>query len=163
MSTAEPRVAREFMEWAEESGHAAMIRDKYRQTVPNPGKGWGLGLFERLHIGDLLVAAWEDCGSNNKVVARREEEQASKVRDWQEPLLPSWSPEWPTEPGWYWFYGWEFGASTSVEAALDTVEVFASGGALVYIRSGHALRKEKGATGLWLPLETPEVPEEVKM
>ena len=84
MSTATPRVAREFMEWAEESGHAAMIRDKYRQTVSNPSKGWGLSLFELLHINDLLRRAYSDCGEGgNDAVARKEDEAASKVRDWQ--------------------------------------------------------------------------------
>lgn len=156
MSSVTPRVAREFMKWAEESGHAAMIRDKYRQTIANPSKGWGLGMFELLHIDELLLPAYRDCGGpENSAVARKEDEQASKVRDWQEKPPPPWSPSWPTEPGWYWY---------ATPHRLRAVEArMAPAGYIVISCGDQTMIYEKMLPGLWLPLQMPELPEEGSM
>jgi hypothetical protein len=71
-----------------------------------------------------------------------------------------WSPDWPTEPGWYWFFGKRFGTE-DCPTTLEVAEV-RQGSVMAFGTSGHHLLRELGATGLWLPLETPELPEEVR-
>lgn len=86
-------------------------------------------------------------------------EQWTRALHGLEDPTPSWSPEWPTEPGWYWFYGKRFRSSDKDElhpvqvygTASPDVKCYAAGSAFIY---------EESATGLWLPLETPELPEE---
>ena len=80
----------------------------------------------------------------------------------QEPPPPSWSPSWPTEPGWYWFYG---KASENAEVRGPNLAMAYTADAFLHVSlmRGYHIRQDLGATGLWLPLQTPEVPEEVKM
>jgi hypothetical protein len=72
-------------------------------------------------------------------------------------LVEKWIP-WPTEPGYYWFYGWKFGQFDknpkyhSVEAVLD------GGGKLMVVGDGHFWHKEHGMCGLFAHAEQPEPP-----
>lgn len=76
--------------------------------------------------------------------------------------MTQWTAEWPTEEGWYWFYGKRFGSSST--KMLQPVEVILAGRGdtshLVYINSGNFMYKQEGARGLWMPLAPPPVPEE---
>lgn len=72
---------------------------------------------------------------------------------------PPWSPSWPTKPGWYWFYGKRFRLSDKDEFHPVEVHGTADPGVMAYVTRGHFLHPEEGATGLWLPMQTPELPE----
>ncbi len=73
---------------------------------------------------------------------------------------PLWSKDWPTEPGYYWFYGWCWrGWRDDHTPELHYVEVaLDSTGKPMYITNGHFLYKAEGADGFWLPVKLPELP-----
>ena len=72
-----------------------------------------------------------------------------------------WTAEWPTDPGWYWFYGYRFGRDDDKDKPeLLPVQVWriANGVAWVVGGRGHFMYQGEGTTGLWLPLSEPEAP-----
>lgn len=77
------------------------------------------------------------------------------------PAAPSWSPEWPTKPGWYWFWGWPSREAKRLgqDKRLMSTDVRTCATGLMSTSSGRFLF-EGDTDGLWLPLETPELPEE---
>lgn len=70
-----------------------------------------------------------------------------------------WSPVWPTEPGWFWFYGSELGS----EPRLMPIEVWGpvrnsgGGSSLLYSAGSHFI-STSDAVGVWTKLETPNIP-----
>ena len=76
-----------------------------------------------------------------------------------------WTKEWPTEPGYYWFYGRRFRTIHLKQEANSTyfVEVFISSNkSPVYICSGNFLSKGEEAEGWWTRAELPDPPKEAK-
>lgn len=73
--------------------------------------------------------------------------------------MTEWTDEWPTEPGWYWFWGqpWDNGPPQlySIIVRLDAL------GSAVYVTDGHFMYEAEGAQGLWCPTIFPDLPEEL--
>ncbi len=83
-------------------------------------------------------------------------------------MASEWTRDWPTEPGWYWFYGWAYGRITRANGnpeapRLEAAQVHQAGSGsgqhLMHIRTGQFMYKSEGAIGLWLPMDVPELPE----
>lgn len=72
------------------------------------------------------------------------------------PVKLTWSKDWPTEPGRYWFYGVSHKCST--ENLLRPAEVRKISNGIMYIADGAFIYKEDGAVGWWAPLVEPELP-----
>lgn len=67
-----------------------------------------------------------------------------------------WSKEWPSKPGWYWFYGQQFKGE---ENELKAVEVFISGSNKPVVSAGsHFIFKSEVGDCRWLPIEKPSLP-----
>lgn len=107
-----------------------------------------------------VLADWARPGSYASVdgdwVHRLCAEVQKKVEDLQSTPSPSWSPEWPTREGWYWFYG----KLSDVRYRVNLYAVLVDESGIPMI-GPYDLNESAGATGLWLPLETPAPPEEV--
>lgn len=70
-----------------------------------------------------------------------------------------WTPDWPAERGYYWFYGWCF-RRRDRPPELHFVKVRHDGtGKPIYITDGHFLFKAEGAEGLFCPADIPELPQ----
>ena len=72
------------------------------------------------------------------------------------PKSTNWQNEWPTEIGFWWFYGKAF-KSTNIELHFVKVLNTAVPGVLTYITNGHFLYKAEGATGRWAKVQLPEL------
>lgn len=73
----------------------------------------------------------------------------------------SWSKDWPTESGFYWFYGWCFrawGGKRERPPKMHFVRVRRIANGIALITDGHFLYKEEGAEGCWTPARLPEPP-----
>ncbi len=75
-----------------------------------------------------------------------------------------WSTVWPTVPGWYWFFGFEFGEDSG-KLKLVPVEVWGpvrnsqGGESMVYVAGGGSyFMSQQEAVGAWTPMGVPEVP-----
>lgn len=69
----------------------------------------------------------------------------------------TWSKVWPTEPGWFWFYGSLFHNSPKKIVPVEVVRDRSA--KLVYIATGTFLYKsETSGTSFWLPLRVPDPP-----
>lgn len=74
----------------------------------------------------------------------------------------NWTKEWPTSPGYYWFYGWCFRDRVRAPEPYYVKAVRDSTGRLSYItHDGHFLYKVEGGDGYWLPTVTPVLPDEL--
>lgn len=83
---------------------------------------------------------------------------------------PKWSQDWPTEPGWYWFYGYSYRQyadmrpPTSEDQRLIMVQVFVSRGIALCWGEGELLHRmikkpaNGGAVGVWQRAEAPKLP-----
>mgnify|MGYP001590491584 CR=1 FL=1 len=65
-----------------------------------------------------------------------------------------WTDEWPTEPGYYWFYGWKYGKTF---AAIDKPIV------VTFRNTSNGFRcddssMEDEAVGMWQRIAPPAVP-----
>ena len=69
----------------------------------------------------------------------------------------SWSETWPTEPGYYWFYGWPF-KSRCHNPELHFVRAFRTANSLALVTNGHFLYRTEGGEGYWMPARVPELP-----
>ena len=69
-----------------------------------------------------------------------------------------WTKQWPTEPGFYWFYGWPF-RDREHKPELHFVDVWKVINGITFVTQGFFLYKEEGADGYWMPAELPELPE----
>lgn len=67
-----------------------------------------------------------------------------------------WTREWPENPGWYWFYGFQFPSSS--KRRLLPVNIVQAADSLAFI-AGSAFMYPSEATGVWQPMEVPELPE----
>ena len=71
-----------------------------------------------------------------------------------------WSQDWPTKPGFYWFYGRDW---PRAPLSMELAEVFLSGnGHPVYICRGAFINKLEGSDGFWTKANLPNPPEEIK-
>lgn len=68
--------------------------------------------------------------------------------------MSKWSSEWPIEPGHYWFYGTRY---ENEEPELCHIEVWKCQNGVAYVVRGSFMYQSE-ANGVWLPLETPELP-----
>lgn len=77
-----------------------------------------------------------------------------------------WTREWPTEPGWYWFYGRLSTLNGTRDGKpgrteLRPIQVFRCGdGGLAYSAMTFFIYESEGAEGWWVKAEIPELPED---
>ncbi len=62
--------------------------------------------------------------------------------------MRTWSMEWPTRTGKYWFYGWCW-KSAAGNPEMHLVDVYANNTGVSYVTGGHFLYKSEGAYGRW--------------
>lgn len=76
--------------------------------------------------------------------------------------MPEWTTEWPTEPGWYWFYGRLSAIATRMDASPRLYSVLVRKGSnhFAYIAEGSFVYQEEGAVGKWIAADVPEIPGE---
>lgn len=72
-----------------------------------------------------------------------------------------WQSEWPTEPGFWWFYGKCFKGNTDDWHFVKVVKTSQSGN-FAYITDGYFLYKEEGAAGQWTKARFPDLPDKKK-
>ena len=70
-----------------------------------------------------------------------------------------WSKEWPTEPGWYWFYGDPFNKAKHW-IRLNTVKIVQTSKSIALICNGNFMYKQEASDGFWTPIIIPELPKE---
>lgn len=68
-----------------------------------------------------------------------------------------WIDEWPTRPGWYWFYGQCFGDRTG-QPEFHYVKVTKTSNSIAYLTGGHFLYPSEHAEGVWQPVVFPALP-----
>lgn len=71
-------------------------------------------------------------------------------------LEPKWSEEWPTEPGYYWFYGWRNIAYKEGNWKPTLRMVYCNGTKFNHSTKGQMDGQE---IGLWTPAFPPEAPD----
>ena len=64
---------------------------------------------------------------------------------------------WPTEPGYYWFWGYCYGKDRGKELVLCKVGQIANG--LMVSANGHFIFKQKVEEPMFIPATLPELPE----
>lgn len=69
-------------------------------------------------------------------------------------MSAAWTEQWPTEPGWYWFYGTE----ADMAVRLMAVEVVVSNKQTLMYKAGMVYIYPQSAFGVWLPIVMPELP-----
>jgi len=69
----------------------------------------------------------------------------------------NWSNVWPTETGFYWFYGILYKGSEGLYQ-LYFAKVRKTLKSVVYIIDGHFVYECEGAKGVWTLIPTPELP-----
>lgn len=83
----------------------------------------------------------------------------------REQIASKWTGEKPTEPGWYWFYGWT-GHEAFTEkrggAQLRTVEVIKSSNRIIRVMRGHFIEDFEEIDGVFSPIPLPKLPKEDK-
>ena len=73
--------------------------------------------------------------------------------------MTDWTKEWPTERGWYWFYGQTSKIVWDMMPEYLPVQVRKDGANRpFYVGGGRFLYKGEGARGLWTRMVTPEPP-----
>ena len=71
--------------------------------------------------------------------------------------MDKWSKEWPTTPGWYWFYGWYRGEKPS-DAMLRPMEARRISNGVMHTGWGTFLWPQEFDKALFLPLTEPIPP-----
>jgi len=72
---------------------------------------------------------------------------------------PVWSKKWPTEEGFYWFYGYPYGQNQLDDPEWMFVKVRTIGNSsFIYIANGQFLYKSEGAVGFFTPVKLPVLP-----
>lgn len=67
-----------------------------------------------------------------------------------------WIGEWPTEPGWYWFYGFDFKPKFKDEVPrLHMVHAIRISNGMAYICDGHFIYKSEAGKGFFHPADPP--------
>jgi hypothetical protein len=78
--------------------------------------------------------------------------------------LGLWSSKWPTENGFYFFYGWPYGylkrgkAHRQLYTAKVTICNGTQSGCFIHV-DGNPIYRHDGAQGVWLRIPTPDLPE----
>jgi hypothetical protein len=74
-------------------------------------------------------------------------------------MAGEWTDEWPTEPGEYWFYGWEHGKREDMEKPPEMSFVRARQGrdSMFYVAGGHFIYRQE-AVGKWTKANLPDPP-----
>lgn len=72
-----------------------------------------------------------------------------------------WSDQWPTEHGWYWFYGRRSRFADRDDLFPIQVRETSIMGSYVYISGGTLVYAEEGARGKWQKIDLPQNPGEV--
>jgi hypothetical protein len=135
--------------------------DKEKQLV----RGYIGGASERRHRGNIFLIP--------SIVASRLELQYLNKKIDVDTVIPSkinpensWSDEWPTEVGLYWFYGFPFGENAKdwrkKDKELYLVKLWNLANELVYQTDGTFFYKQDGGTGKWQRAILPKLPKEIK-
>jgi hypothetical protein len=69
-----------------------------------------------------------------------------------------WNKTWPKTPGWYWVYGSLYDKLSNPELAVCRVWLDGTGHP-AHVCNGTFLYKSEAGNIVWLPLETPQLPE----
>ena len=69
-----------------------------------------------------------------------------------------WTKEWPTEIGFYWFYGFLWSRREDDKPRLDSVEVKPIGNGIMYVAGGSFIYKTEECIGFWHKADLPELP-----
>ena len=69
-----------------------------------------------------------------------------------------WSKEWPTAPGWYWFYGQHYGL---LPHRLGTVRVFPIQNGVGRVLDGQFMYVLDKHNGVFMPIDVPVIPSEI--
>jgi len=73
-----------------------------------------------------------------------------------------WSTEWPTEPGFYWFYGWPYKKEKErgIKPELNSIKVSKISNGVMITRSGAFwFREEWGGEGKFISAKMPALPD----
>jgi hypothetical protein len=69
-----------------------------------------------------------------------------------------WTPDWPTEPGWYWFYGHMYGEE---KRSAGVVRVSKISNGLIHVLDGNFMWPKEGHRGVFQRLPAPVIPAEI--
>lgn len=76
-----------------------------------------------------------------------------------------WTKDWPTDEGWYWFYGTRWNRDGSPNGESDTTKklhvvkvVIAANDIAIHLCQGVPIYKFEGAKGVWTPVQMPDLP-----
>lgn len=72
--------------------------------------------------------------------------------------MTMWTTEWPTESGFYWFYGFLWGYRNGDKPRLVSVEVSPISNGIMYVTKGSFIYKREGHIGLWHVADLPKLP-----
>jgi len=70
-------------------------------------------------------------------------------------MTEQWIFDWPTEPGWYWFYGKHYGIN---QFRMGVVQVWENG---TRILDGKFMYQQEGHVGVFQRIPTPVVPADI--
>ena len=65
-----------------------------------------------------------------------------------------WSSEYPTEPGWYWFFGRKYGEE---RYSLGTVRVIPISNGIMYVLDGNFMYESEGHKGVFSRIDEPMI------
>ena len=69
-----------------------------------------------------------------------------------------WTKEWPTESGFYWFYGFLWSRMDGDKPHLVSVEVRPISNGIMYVAKGSFIYKREKHIGFWHKADLPELP-----
>jgi len=70
--------------------------------------------------------------------------------------MNTWTTEWPTEVGWYWFWGFRSLMLGEVKHLVPVNVRKTGGGFPMYNAGGYFLYQAEGAAGHWTPMVLPK-------
>ena len=71
--------------------------------------------------------------------------------------VSTWTSEWPTKDGWYWFYGRKYGEE---KHSFGTVRVRKISNGIMRVLDGQFMWKAEGHIGFFQPLDFPPIPDD---
>ncbi len=75
--------------------------------------------------------------------------------------MEKWTHEWPTEIGWYWFYGDPHGKYPKTRhVKLQPVSVHQGANSPVYVVGAAFMYQSSASAGLWTKMIVPDIPKE---
>ena len=80
--------------------------------------------------------------------------------EWNRQMFHMWQEEWPTEIGWYWFFGWQFKRweRENLKPELLPVRVFKTANGIAHVCNGAFMFTSEAGRGLWAQAEIPPLP-----